>query len=92
MDEVKYKALYKQIAKTYTGEEQNLEEIERRLQHLREGTCLTYKDLENIADDICWPFNKYWMWPSKAQIEEKLKGTFGWFKNLPKNENIVIEA
>lgn len=91
MDKTKYKSLFKQIIKMRPEKEQNLEKIEKKLQHLREGDALVYEDLENIADDSCWPFNKYWMWPSRLQIEEKLKGTSGWFKNLPKNENKIID-
>lgn len=90
MDETKYKELFKKIIRKKHGMEIDFERIEIRLQHLRKGDALKYSDLENIADDNCWPFNKYWMWPSKEQIEEKLKSTTGWFKDLPKNEEEII--
>lgn len=92
MDSSDYKRLFKLIAKTESGGEQNLEEIERRLEHLRRGAALTYEDLEIIADPECWPFSKYWMWPHRSQIERYLPNTAGWFKELPNNESRIIGA
>ena len=93
MDKSKYETLFNQIIKKKHGMVIDFEIIEAKLGHLREGDALTYSDLEIIANDKCWPFNKYWMWPSKDQIEEKLKGTNELFKNLPgteENEKKVI--
>lgn len=90
MDESKYKELFKKIIRKKHGMNIDFNTIEKKLQHLRDGEALTYSDLENIADDDCWPFNKYWMWPCKEQIAEKLKSTAGWFKNLPENEEKII--
>ena len=92
MDSSDYKRLFKLVAKTESGGEQNLEEIEFRLAHLRKGAALSYEDLENIADPKCWPFSKYWMWPHKSQIEKRLEATAGWFKSLPENEARIIGA
>lgn len=39
MDSDEYKRLFKLIAKTESGGEQNLEEIERRLEHLKKGAA-----------------------------------------------------
>lgn len=91
MDETKYKELFMKIIRKKYGMEINFGIIEKKLQHLREGDALTYSDLEIISDDSCWPFNKYWLWPSKEQIEEKLKMTKRWFKNLPDNEEEIID-
>ena len=65
--------------------------IENKLQHLRNGDALTYKDLQTIADDNCWPFNKYWMWPSKKRIKKSLKNSAGRFTDLPYNEEEIIK-
>lgn len=92
MDTEDYKKLFKLIAKTESGKEQDLEEIEHRLGHLREGTPLSYEDLEIIADPQRWPFSKYWMWPHRDQIEKKLEITGGWFKSLPKDEAKIIRG
>jgi len=64
--------------------------IEQKLKHLREGGPLTYEDLETIADDKFWPFNEYWMWPSKEQIEDKLEITDGLFVELPSKEEEAL--
>lgn len=92
MDENKYKDLFKEITKKKSGKEQDLEIIEKRLQHLRKNGALSYEDLIKIKDEYAWPFNEYWMWPSREQIETKLKKTDGWFKNLPKDEEKVIDG
>jgi len=87
-----FKRLFKQIAKTESGGEQNLEEIEIRLAYLGKGAALSYDDLEIIADPQYWPFSKYWMWPVRSQIEKKLESTAGWFKNLPDDEAKIIRG
>lgn len=86
------KKLFKHIAKTESGGEQNLEEIEIQLAHLGKGAALSYDDLEIIADPQYWPFSKYWMWPARSQIEKKLESTAGWFKTLPDDEAKIIRA
>jgi hypothetical protein len=92
MDESKYKGLFKKITKKKSGKEQDLEIIEKRLQHLRKNGALSYEDLINIKDEYAWPFNEYWMWPCREQIETKLRKTDGWFKNLPEDEEKVIDG
>ncbi|MCJ7588582.1 MAG: hypothetical protein MUQ00_11890 [Candidatus Aminicenantes bacterium] len=77
-----YLSLFRRIARTQAGKEQRLEEIEKRLIHLRNGAALTYDDLKIIEDQDYWPFSKYWMWPHRSQIEDKLKNTAGLIKKL----------
>lgn len=84
------KLLFRRVARTEFGEEQNLEEIERKLFHLRKGAALTYEDLDVIANPKYLPFSKYWMWPSKDQLKNKLNTTAGMFKILPLSENKII--
>jgi len=64
--------------------------IERRLKHLREGDAITYEDLEMIAREDLWPFKKYWMWPAKEQIEDKLEK--GWNLIIDPIANIDEES
>ena len=90
MNKNNYRKLFDFYARNAMGGEQKPEEIERRLTHLREGAKLAYKDLETIADPACWAFSRYWMWPHKSQIEEKLEDTAGWFARLPNAEEDVI--
>lgn len=90
MESTELKMLFKLIARTESGSEQNLEEIERRMEHLRLGAPLRYEDLEVIGDPQYWPFARYWMWPERLQIEKKLATTSGFFKDLPKNEARVV--
>lgn len=58
---------------------------------MREGEPLSYCDLEIIADDSCWPSSKYWMWPSREVIEDKLERTAGWFADIPNDEEEIIK-
>ncbi|MBE0461499.1 MAG: hypothetical protein IBX60_07685 [Candidatus Aminicenantes bacterium] len=90
MDKNEYKELFEKLIRKKHGMETNFEKIEGKLDHLRKGNSLAYSDLGIIGDDSCWPFSKYWMWPSKEQIEEELKKTSGWFVNLPENEERII--
>jgi len=50
--------------------------IEKQVAHLRQGDAITYEDLEVIAREDLWPFNRYWMWPAKEQIEDALEKTW----------------
>jgi hypothetical protein len=92
MNKPDYKALFNRYAKTQFGKEQNLEAIEAKLGHLRKGASLTYEDLGTIANPLYWPFSKYWLWPHRAQIEDKLKRTEGWFAQLPGAEQKVVRG
>jgi hypothetical protein len=85
-----YEKLFKQIIRDRHKRDIDFQSIESRLEHLRGGEALKYDDLYIIGDDKCWPFSKYWMWPSREQIEAQLPKTKGWFKNLPTREEEVI--
>jgi hypothetical protein len=50
--------------------------IEKKVSHLRQGDAITYDDLEVIACEELWPFNRYWMWPAKEQIDDALAKTW----------------
>jgi len=50
--------------------------VEKKVAHLRQGDAITYEDLEVIAREDLWPFNRYWMWPAKEQIEDALAKTW----------------
>jgi hypothetical protein len=69
----KYEVLYNQLASIKYGMKIDFPTIERKLSHLREGDAITYEDLETVAREDLWPFKKYWMWPAKEQIEDKLE-------------------
>ena len=85
-----YTQLFEKIARTESGSEQQLEEIEQRLEHLKKGASLSYADLEVIANPQYWPFSKHWMWPDKSQIEKKLDTTASYFRELPLKEIKII--
>lgn len=90
MDSIIFGDLFREIIRKKHGMEVDFDSIEEKLDHLRGGKSLAYSDLEIIGDEKCWSFKKYWMWPSKDQIEAKLKKTEGWFKTLPEKEEEII--
>jgi len=90
MDKIKYKDIFRKLINMKHGMVIDFNSIEQKLKYLREGGSLTYDDLEVIADDNCWPFNKYWMWPCRGQIDDKLNKTNNCFMHLPDNEEKVI--
>ena len=90
MDKKKYKDIFRKLINMKHGLVIDFNSIEQRLKYLREGGPLDYEDLNIIADEKCWPFNKYWMWPCKEQIEDELNITAGIFIDLPNNEEKVI--
>jgi hypothetical protein len=49
--------------------------IEKKVAHLRDGDPITYEDLEAIAREDLWRFDKYWRWPAREQIEDDLAKT-----------------
>jgi hypothetical protein len=51
--------------------------IEKGVSHLRSGEAIRYEDLELIARDDLWAFDKYYMWPSRERIEDDLEKTWG---------------
>lgn len=77
MDAKKYQQLFKEITKTRYGVDINFQKIEEGLSHVRNGGALEYEDLELIADEKLWPFKRFWMWPSREQIENDLGKTEG---------------
>ncbi len=75
----KYQKLFNQIIRQRYGRDADFASIERQLAELRRGPALSYGHLEIIADEAYWPFKKYWMWPAKDKIIDKLKETKGLF-------------
>ena len=90
MDKRKYKYLFRELIRIRHGIDVDFESIEKKLVHLRYGDPLTYSDLITIGDDRCWPFSKYWMWPSKEQVNDRLKTTNDCFVDLPDSEEKKI--
>jgi mRNA-degrading endonuclease RelE of RelBE toxin-antitoxin system len=82
MKQMDFRELFKKAVFEGYGVHENLEIIEERVSHLRTGAAITYKDLENIADDDLWPFNKFWKWPPEDKIESALKETGGILEKL----------
>lgn len=72
----KYEAIFMDIAFKKYRMKIDFATIEKKLAHLRQGEAITYEDLEVIARDDLWPFNRYWMWPAKEQIENALEKTW----------------
>jgi len=91
MDKIKYKDIFRKLINMKHGMVIDFNSIEQKLKYLREGGPLTYDDLDVIADDNCWPFKKYWMWPCREQIDDKLIKTNNCFMDLPDNEEKIID-
>jgi hypothetical protein len=73
-----YEAIFADIAFKKYRVKIDFRTIEKKLAHLRDGEAITYADLEVIAREDLWPFNRYWMWPAKEQIENGLEKTTDW--------------
>ncbi len=76
-----YQELFRKLTRQRYGRDADFASIERQMAELREGRALTYGHLEIITDERYWPFAKYWMWPARNQIEDKLKETTDLFVN-----------
>lgn len=74
----KYHDLFNRIVSVKYGRPIDFAAIERKVRHLRDGDAIRYEDLETIAREDLWPFKKYWMWPAREQIEDKLENSWGW--------------
>ncbi len=85
-----YDKFFKDIIKHRHGRDIDFYQIESKLDHLRIGEALKYKDLLTIGDDRCWPFSAYWMWPAEHQIAARLSETAGWLSQLPDKEERII--
>lgn len=86
IDVREYEELFNKITRQRYGRTVDFASIEGQLAELREGGALTYGHLGIIAHERYWPFKKYWMWPSREQVEDKLNETQGLFVN-PLSEN-----
>lgn len=56
--------------------------LSEELSKLKYGGCLTYQQLEAVSNPHIWPFDRWWRWPERSQIEESLKRTDGIFIEL----------
>lgn len=87
--------LFREVCKAKYGNELNYPLLENKLGRLKKGGVLTYEDLDEIANPDIWPFNDYWCWPAKEQIEKELNETNGLFENLdnlrPEHEKRISE-
>jgi hypothetical protein len=73
----RYEALFADISFKKYRMKIDYATIERSVSHLRNGEAITYEDLETIAREDLWAFDKYYMWPSREQIEDELEKTWG---------------
>jgi mRNA-degrading endonuclease RelE of RelBE toxin-antitoxin system len=87
-----YKSLFDRAVKIRLGINENLEQIESRVSHLRKGGQIHYEDLLLISDETLWPFSNFWRWPNRAQIEEKLKTTKDLLPRARRDEAAQIEV
>ena len=85
-----YDVLFKDIIKHKHGRDIDFGQVESKLDHLRNGEALNYRDLLTIGDDRCWPFSTYWMWPAEHQIASQLSETTGWLRQLPDKEERIV--
>lgn len=81
------KETFNSISEKRFGKKVNFQPIEEELGKLKKGGALTYEHLELISNPQYWPFQNFWMWPSKEQIEDKLKDTEDLFKDIDKKFN-----
>lgn len=73
----RYEALFMDIAFQKYRMKIDYATIEKGVSRLRSGEAITYADLELIAREDLWAFDKYYMWPAREQIEDDLEKTWG---------------
>lgn len=71
----KYEPIFEDVCLKKYLVKPDFKTIERKLAHLRTGDPITYADLEAIAREDLWIFDKYWLWPAREQIENDLERT-----------------
>ncbi len=74
--------IFKRVSKIRYGKEIDFSPITQELSKLKRDGCLTYEHLVKISNKDIWPFHRWWRWPTKDQIDEKLVETAGLFKIL----------
>ncbi len=96
MEKPSFKSLFKLALREKFGTEENIDVLEKRLSHLREGKPISYEDLKAMEDESIWPFKKFWSWPPAEEIIKKLVYTGELFIRLNEdyleNEKPVISS
>jgi len=78
--------LSREVSARMYGTSRPLAVLEEPVGRLRQGGSLRYEDLERLADPAVWPFDRWWRWPTREQIEHLLPRTedrFAFLESLP---------
>ena len=85
-------ARHRELTEKLSGKPQDLDAIERAVASARSRRCLGYETVQAIVESPNFAAGqRFWNWPSRAEIEEGLAGEQIDFWNLPKNERAVIK-
>lgn len=85
-------ARHRELAEKLTGKPQDVDAIERAVAGARSKRSLGYATIQAIVESPNFAAGqKFWHWPTRAEIEAALDGQEIDLWNLPKNERVVIK-
>lgn len=83
---------HRELTEKLTGKPQDLDAIERAVAGVRSKRALTYTTVQAIVESPNFAAGqKFWTWPSRAEIEAALHGQEIDLWNLPKNEKALLK-
>jgi hypothetical protein len=85
-------ARHRELTEKLTGKPQDHEAIERAVAGARSRRALTYDTVQAIVESPNFAAGqRFWTWPSRAEIEDGLRGQEINLWNLPKDERAVLK-
>ena len=85
-------ARYRELAEKLTGKPQDSDAIERAVARARSKRSLSYATIQAIVESPNFAAGqRFWHWPTRAEMESALEGQDIDLWNLPKNERAVIK-
>ena len=85
-------ARHQELTEKLTGKPQDLDAIERAVADVRSKRGLSYDTVAAIAQSPNFAAGqRFWSWPSRAEVEEGLNGQDINLWHLPKNERAIIK-
>lgn len=85
-------ARHRELTEKLTGQPQDLDAIERAVAKVRSKRTLTYETVRAIVESPNFAAGqRFWAWPTRAEIETGLHGQEIDLWNLPKKEKALLK-